>query len=194
MTTATLNDHKPRKQLSDQLDRLDGILDVLSEGLNGAVADATREGVRQAVKDAVIELMTDPTLRARLHEATAPEPAAEPAPPNRKPGFWARLKANADQVVAAAGRAVSQLVDGPVRSVQVIAAAATEGVRALQSLGSLKQLALIGIGAGVALGVASFLAPHIVAAAVSGVSGALAASAVQVGVWTRRALRTFTLA
>src|SRR5271157_2019498 len=71
MTAATVtNSAPPRKQLSDQLDRLDGILDALSEGLNGAVTDATREGVRLAVKDAVIELLTDPTLRARLHEAT----------------------------------------------------------------------------------------------------------------------------
>ena len=51
--TMTASNHKlPRKQLADQLDRLDGILDALSEGLNGAVADAAREGTRLAVKDA----------------------------------------------------------------------------------------------------------------------------------------------
>ncbi|MFO0825298.1 MAG: hypothetical protein U0792_19615 [Gemmataceae bacterium] len=33
-----------RKQLADQLDRLDEIIDGLAEGLPGAVTDAVREG------------------------------------------------------------------------------------------------------------------------------------------------------
>ena len=41
MTTATKNG-APRKQLSDQIDRLDGVIDALDEGLKGAVADAVR--------------------------------------------------------------------------------------------------------------------------------------------------------
>ncbi len=72
MNAATIANDKPtRKQLSDQLDRLDSILDALSDGLNGAVADAAREGTRLAVKDAIVEIMTDPTLRAKLHQASA---------------------------------------------------------------------------------------------------------------------------
>jgi hypothetical protein len=54
MTETTTDNDKPRrKQLSDQLDRLDGILDALGEGLNEAVTDAAREGTRLAVKDAI---------------------------------------------------------------------------------------------------------------------------------------------
>ena len=41
------------EQLSDQLDRLDGILDVLADALPQAVADACKEGARQAMKEAV---------------------------------------------------------------------------------------------------------------------------------------------
>lgn len=192
MNAPTVSNSKPpRKQLSDQIDRLDGILDALSEGLNGAVADAAREGTRQAVKDAIIEIMTDPTLRARLHESTAPEPA--PQPP-AKPGFWSQLKARAAQAVNTVGQTASQLVDGAARGGRSISAAAAEGVRAVRGLGSLKNLALVGVGVGLALGVTTFLAPHAVAAAVAAVSGAVAAAAVQVGVWTRRAFRTFRLA
>src|SRR3954454_11857967 len=111
MTTATLTNNKPqRKQLSDQLDRLDGILDALSEGLNGAVADAAREGTRMAVKDAIVEIMTDPTLRSKLREATAPEPTAEPMPTTKKSGFWERLKAKAGQAVVAVGGMASKVV------------------------------------------------------------------------------------
>src|SRR5690348_5517405 len=98
MNTATIANDKPaRKQLSDQLDRLDSILDALSDGLNPAVADAAREGTRLAVKDAVIEIMTSPTLRAQLHQATTPESADKPATVENKPGFWARLKTQARQ-------------------------------------------------------------------------------------------------
>jgi hypothetical protein len=202
MTTATVNNSHPmRKQLSHQLDRLDNILDGLSEALSGAVADATREGTRLALKDAIIEILTDPNLRSRLHRATAPEPVEAPRPQACQPGFWARVKAKASQAMAAVGRLASKVVQGTVRSVQGavrtvqgVAAASVTGVRTLGALGSLKKLALVGLGVGVAVGVACFLAPHAVAAAVSGISGVVAASAIQVGVWTRRAFRALTLA
>jgi hypothetical protein len=58
--TATMTNGKPRKQLSEQLDRLDSIIDVLAEGLPGAVTDACREGARAAVKDAIIEIVSTP--------------------------------------------------------------------------------------------------------------------------------------
>ncbi len=48
--TATLNGRPPRKQLGDQLDRLDSILDVLADALPQAVADACKEGAKQAMK------------------------------------------------------------------------------------------------------------------------------------------------
>jgi hypothetical protein len=202
MTTATVTNNQPkRKQLSDQLDRLDGtlerldgILDALSEGLNGAVADAAREGTRLAVKDAIVEIMTDATLRVRLHDATAAEPAAEPTQPTTKLGFWAHMKAKASQAVAAVGGTASKVVDGAARRVQRVTDAVAEGVRTIQGLGSLRKLALVGVGVGVAVGIASFLAPHAVAAAVSGISGAVAAAVVQVGAWTRRTFRTLSMA
>jgi hypothetical protein len=180
------NGTQQRKQLSDQLDRLDSILDALSEGLNGAVADAAHEGTRLAVKDAIIEIMTDPTLRSRLHEATAPAPAP-------KTGFWAWVKARTDPAVAAVSGAASKLLDGAARSGQRVAGVAARGIRALQGLGRWKDLALVGLGVGVAVGLASFLAPHAVAAAVSGLSGAVAATALHVRIWTRRTARALAL-
>ncbi len=191
MSTATLSNSQPqRKQLSDQLDRLDGLLDGLSEGLNQAVADAAREGTRLAVKDAIVEIMTDPAQRAQLHQATAPEPAPSPVP---KPGFWARLKARTRQAVAAAVDTSSRLMAKAIGTGRKVAEVTAEGVQAVRGLGSLKNLALVGVGVGLAVGVASFLAPHAVAAAVSGISGAIAATAIQLGVWTRRTFRALTL-
>jgi len=98
--TATMNGKPQRKQLGDQLDRLDSIIDLLAEGLPGAVADACREGARAAVKDAVLEIISNPELRAMLMptrrdpawEAVATPPAAPPEVPE-KPSLWSRLKA-----------------------------------------------------------------------------------------------------
>src|SRR5260370_18385519 len=89
------NSKPPRKQLSDQLDRLDLILDALSDGLNGAVAEAAPEGTRLAVRDAVVEIMAGPTLRARLPEPAAPEASPPPPPSPRTPAFCATMKATA---------------------------------------------------------------------------------------------------
>ena len=94
MSTTTATNGKPRKQLSDQLDRLDGIIDAMAEGLNGAVADAAREGTRLAVKDAIVEIMTNPELRALIAPATpAPIPAPltdypPPIPPEPRVSVW----------------------------------------------------------------------------------------------------------
>lgn len=76
MNAATVSSDPPRrKQPADQLDRLDGILDALSDGLNGAVAEAAREGTRLAVKDAIVEILTDPNLRASLSEQPMSHPS-----------------------------------------------------------------------------------------------------------------------
>src|ERR1700761_4301734 len=87
MSAATLSNGKPqRKQLSDEIDRLekqlgdqcnrlDSIVDALAEGLPGAVADACREGARAALKDAIIEIVSNPELRA-LIAPVQPAPVA----------------------------------------------------------------------------------------------------------------------
>jgi hypothetical protein len=191
MSTATIpNSKAPRKQLSDQLDRLDGILDGLSAALNAAVADAAREGTRLALKDAVMEIVTDPTLRTRLHQATAPEPVSEPVGPARKPGFWARMKARVVQGMQSVGQVAARAVGSVVRGAKTLAANAADAVRALGQLGSWGRLAVIGLATGTVFAAAAAVAPHAVAATLSAVSGAVAAAAVQVGLWTRRTVRS----
>jgi hypothetical protein len=181
MNAATIPNERPaRKQLSDQLDRLDGILDALSEGLNGAVAEAVREGTRLAVQDAVVEMMTDPALRARLHQATAPAP--EPAQPERRPGFWGRLKAKACQALKSVGGMAAHVAKTALGGAKAVAQTAMYALRACQGSGRVKKLA----GIGVAFGVARFVAPHAVAAAWSGIRGVANAVASQICLWTRR--------
>jgi hypothetical protein len=188
--TTIANDKPPRKRLSDQLDRLDAILDALSDGLNGAVAEAAREGTRLAVKDAIVEIMTDSSLRAQLHQATAPAPV----PAESKPGYWTRLKARAGQALKSVVHMAANVADVVLGGAKAVAETASDAVRGGQGSGRMKKLVGIGLGVGIAFGVASFIAPHAVTAALSGISGAVTAAAVQIGVWTRRAVRALSLA
>ncbi len=188
LSTATMPNVQPRrKQLSDQLDRLDSILEALSDGLNGAVADAAREGTRLAVKDAIVEIMTDPTLRTKLNQATAPEIPAELVKED-KPGFWKRMKTKTQQALGSVRRMASSAVAAVKGKVKALAETVTETARSIRDLGTLKTMAL---AVGLTVAAVSFRAPHAASAALSGISSAVAAVAVRVGVWmgqTRRAL------
>src|SRR5580692_509468 len=97
--STTLNGRPQRKQLSDQLDRLDTIIDALAEALPGAVADACREGARAAVKDAIVEILTNAEFQSLLSkvrpEIVIPVPAPTPGQTSvsRKSNHWERFKA-----------------------------------------------------------------------------------------------------
>jgi hypothetical protein len=186
MTATTSNNRPQRKQLSEQLDRLDSMLDGLSDGLNSAVAEATREGTRLALKDALVEIMTDPALRAKLHQATGPEPVDESA--SAKPGILERATGGMRRMSEAICRGTAKLMESGRAQAKSLARTASEGVKAARALGSLKNLALVGIGVGVTVGVVALVAPHAVAAGLSGLCGGTAAVAVQLGRWTRRTL------
>ena len=91
MTMKTSTNGLARKSLSEQIDRLDAMLDGLAEGLNEAVAMVVKEAVGVAVKEAVQvvlrEALANPDLLARLLPAA---PAAAPAPvaPKRPKVSW----------------------------------------------------------------------------------------------------------
>ncbi len=113
MTTATTTNDRPRKSLAEQLDRLDAILDGLSEALQGAVADAVQRAVGLAVKDAVqgvlSELLANPAVLAMLRGPTTPTPpegtppAAAPSPVRQRlAGLAGRAKAFGLKVSGAA--------------------------------------------------------------------------------------------
>src|SRR5262245_71411 len=95
-SVAVADGKAPRTTLSDQLDRLDRVIDDLSEGLNQAVATVVQQAVTQAVQQAIEGLMqavvANPellhTLADRLTPPTPDDPAVPaqgkaPAPPRR---------------------------------------------------------------------------------------------------------------
>jgi hypothetical protein len=185
--THATNGRPQRKQLADQLDRLDALLDGLSEGLMGAITDSVRDGTRLAVKDAIVEILTDPALRAKLTQA-AGAPAAAPAPVASPPGFWERMKNGAVNAVTSVGRKLA----GLWRKSQQVAEVVVEKVRnpmwILRWIGDLKRLVTIAAATALIVATVSFLAPHVVSAALSGIAGGVAAVAVQASRWTRRAI------
>ena len=104
--SATTNG-KPRRQLADQLDRLDGIIDALSDGLNQAVADAARDGTRAAIADILKDLLTDPEVMHLVRTAAGTPPATTTS--DGRPSLLARV-----------GRAVRSAVGGLVERVRSI--------------------------------------------------------------------------
>src|SRR5262249_10980946 len=75
METTTPPTGKLRKSLSEQIDRLDAILDGRSNALNESVATAVKQAVGQAVREAVEAVLAGvlptPALLAILHGAPA---------------------------------------------------------------------------------------------------------------------------
>jgi hypothetical protein len=154
MTTNT--DGRTRKSLAEQIDRLDAILDGLSEALQGAVAAAVQEAAGRAVKEAVqavlAEALTNPALRERaLHIDSQPAPRADspsvPRPPARL-ATW--LGARARSCVTACAAGLCWLRDTAVR-LSLLA-------------GSRLRAALLAAGA-VAAGVAKFTRGQLTAVA-----------------------------
>jgi len=211
MSTTTMNGHttvngnttlKPtqRRQLSDQLDRLDTIIDALADGLPGAVTDAVRDGARLAVKDAIIEILSNPELRALLvpvaPAATLPMPipAAPVATPPRpaepkRPSLWSRLKSKARAAAAAIVGTVVRVKDAVVdRCHAVRDSIAAIGVASGEAV-PVQKILCTALVVGIVVGSACLVVPETLAAAVGGVSAATTTVCVQVGGWLRRAAR-----
>ena len=78
MTQMTTNG-RPRKQLSEQIDRLEQAVGGLGDGLREAVREATSHAVREAVGELVAEVVTNPDIAALFRNAQA-QPAQAPRP------------------------------------------------------------------------------------------------------------------
>jgi hypothetical protein len=176
---ATLNGRPPvqRRQLADQLDRLDRILDGLADALNDAVADAARIAARAAVLEA-------------LAAADRRAPASPPAPPT--PSLGTRLKAALtclrDRVADLARRGYESVR----RRVRDAVPAVAAGVNLAAVAWRLRHLALLALTAGVAGALVSYAGPRPVAAALGGLGGAASALAVRGTLWLRATARHLT--
>jgi hypothetical protein len=191
--TMTNTASRPRKNLADQIDRLDGILDGLSENLNDAVATAVQQAVTAGVQQAVVEVLTNPELQHLLHPSAPPNltPVHAPAPPESTggggllSGLWRSVRSTAGRVAEAAGRAASavggwlaatarqarDLVAGGVKAVR-------RGVCALYAAVLSNRVVQV-LGVGGLIAAACFAANPALAGAVAGLAAAAAAAVAQ---------------
>jgi hypothetical protein len=167
-----------RKQLSDQLDRFDQILDGLAEGLQDAVVDASREGCRVAVREAIQQILADPALRAVLVKLSAPVAA--------RPSVWARVKATLGRLKAGVVRVATPVVAPVAEQVRTVTRAVGQVGRVLGITWQWRKGLTIGVGIGLAVSGISYLSSHGIASALAGVGGAVTALALQAGIWVRR--------
>ena len=196
MSTTTMNGKPQRKQLGDQLDRLDAIIDLLAEGLPGAVADACREGARQAMKDVILEVLSSPELRAMIAlpppmpAPPMPVPApVPPAPPEPKPSMWSKLKAK----IAIAKEAITGVTSKAKYAVTMKFNAAKDTITAIGNASGeavpVRRILLVTLGVGVVAGVGCLVVPQTMAAVVGAVGVATTTLSIQAARWLRSAAR-----
>jgi hypothetical protein len=172
-----LTNSKVRKSLSEQIDRLDKILDGLAEALNGAVADAVTQAVSLAVKEAVqivlTEVLSNPDLRAQLQGSSVASIAAgnDPAIRSTTTSLVDRVAQNAAHLAnwcTAQLHALAQLGRRAVRQVRRVATDLLARVRGLR-LFVLPLVAALVLG--VATGIAAYCAGPWLAGVVGGAGG-----------------------
>ncbi len=152
------------------------------------------------VKDAIVEVMTNPELRALLAPARPESTSAPATPPNeavtpepKTPGLWTRLKAKVAAARDAPTDAAAKAQDAVAAKYQAASATvAAVGTAAGEAL-PLRRVLWVGLGAGLLVGVVCLIVPHAAAAAVSAVSVAATTVAVQTGTWLKKAARRFDL-
>jgi len=182
MNTTTING-RVRKSLTEQIDRLDRILDGLADGLNGAVAGAVQEAVGLAVRETLhsilVEVARNPDLLDRVRAAFAPQDQAMAVPPHLC-GSAAKLvqcvQARATAVWVRARRAPAQV---PARVSWLAAQAVALYRRMWQFKGRL--LSAVAIGATTAA--LTYCAGPILASVAAGLGGFAVTAAARTEPW-----------
>jgi hypothetical protein len=201
MTSSTLdsNGRLQRKTLSNQIDRLDGMLEGLAENLNDAVALAVKETVAQVVREAVElavkEVLSNPELlRAAQAQHSPPAPPQQPPAPKAQrrsctdvlQSGWSWLCRKVTRTASHARKKLGQGLSWCVQKVSQGCAALWHQrrgwvVRAVGTLTALAAAAVtlwhfrrscsVALTAGLITGVSGYLAGPVVGALLSGLGG-----------------------
>jgi hypothetical protein len=173
----TLPNGRTRKNLADQIDRLDTILSGLSEALNESVAASVREATAQAVEKAVEttlrELLSSPELLTLIGSTRAP--VGEPAPPPANAPA-SGLRGRVGSVFSWAGQKFRAARDACGRKLS--------GLRArLLALWGFRPRLLVALGAGAAVGLAAYVAGPLLAALFGAAVGFATSLAARARLW-----------
>ena len=188
--TTTTNGRTQRTSLAQQIDRLDLILDNLSEGLQEAVADAGKTAVTRVVEAALVEVLTNPELRRHL---AAESPGAQARPTGtcwtKAAGFAHRCWQSARLVLSSVWPTIQTLTCQALlaghdvrrrlqcRLTSVARRLWWNGVEAARFFRQVRRSLGVALGIGVLVGVGCFVAGPLVASAVSGFAGFVASLA-----------------
>jgi hypothetical protein len=183
-----LTNSKVRKSLSEQIDRLDKILDGLAEALNGAVADAVTQAVSLAVKEAVqtvlTEVLSNPDLRSQLQGSAVAPIAADAYPAIRSTGtsMVSRVAQCAAHLANWCTARLHALVQLGRRAVQQVRRIATDLLARVQGL----RLFVRPLAAALPLGVATGIAAYCVGPWLAGVVGGAGGLGLRLAIHARR--------
>jgi hypothetical protein len=182
--STTTNGRAQRTSLAQQIDRLDLILDNLSEGLQEAVAEAVKVAVTRAVEAALVEVLTNPELRRHLmpvpplaqarqsgmfwSKAAGFARACWKSTQSVVSGLWSAAQALMGKTLVA-GRCVTRRVQRGLTNLgRWIWWAAVDASRFFRQV---RRSLVVALGVGVLVAVGCFLAGPMVASAVSGFAG-----------------------
>jgi hypothetical protein len=188
--STTTNGRSQRPSLAQQIDRLDLILDNLSEGLHEAVAEAVKVAVTRAVEAALVEVLTNAELRRHLvPEVLVPRRTASETTWTMAARFARSCWQSARLVAGGLWRVAKTL---PGRSVAVVQRAGLclkgrlskvsrliwfRGIEAAAFFRQIRRPLLVALGIGLMVSVGCFIAGPVIASAISacvGFAGSLA--------------------
>jgi hypothetical protein len=192
----TANGRMPRKNLSDQLDRLDRILDGLDGALAGAITEAVKDAVSTSVAEAVrvtlIEIVTNPDVIALLRGGSlaafqaSPKVAARVTVVDRiRQGVSAAWKWSLRKL-----KAIGLAITTRARSIR---AGVVGTVRSVNMVWRLKRPLLIALGVGSVMGAVAYASSPWMAAILSGIAATGATLGAQLALWTRRLFASFSM-
>lgn len=192
MNATTMTNGRGRKSLASQLDRLDQILDCLSDGLNEAVATAVKEAVavavEQAVRTALCEVLTNPEVLAMLRGTVQQPQTSKPKQP-----VGVRVRQGIGKVVGWIGSRVRQFAQVCCTAKNCVQSGVAAFRRRLVLLRPFRMPLLIALSIGVVAGVAAYFAGPWLSAVASGIGGFTTTLAVQAGMWFRRMVGSTSL-
>jgi hypothetical protein len=120
--TAVLNGQR-RPNLSDQINRLDKILDGLADGLNESVASAVQVAVKEAIEVVIRKLFTSTAMMPALASAMVPPAPKQPILKRIGNGFlrfWEKSLAVVKATPSALRRATGAIGRGIYRAANAI--------------------------------------------------------------------------
>jgi hypothetical protein len=186
-----LTNSKVRKSLSEQIDRLDKILDGLAEALNGAVADAVTQAVSLAVKETVqsvlTEVLSNPELRAQFQGSAVTPITADAYPVIRSTAtsLVDRVTQNAAHLANWCTTRLHAMAQLGRRVVQQVARVATDLRARVQGL----RLFVRPLVAALLLGVATWIAAYCVGPWLAGLVGGAGGLSLRLARSARHVLR-----